>query len=94
MCWLMVVLRSSGLARICAPLAPVNPQDWSIVLVSQSKGSISKRVFVDINGIRQGMIIQSRDNSLPVLLFLHDGPGMPELFLNTTHPAGLKQDFP
>lgn len=28
-----------------------------------------------------------------VLLFLHRGPGMPEFFLNTTHPMGLEQDF-
>jgi pimeloyl-ACP methyl ester carboxylesterase len=57
------------------------------------EGSISERVFVEINGIRQGMIIQSRDIANPVLLFLHGGPGMPEFFLNTTHPSGLEQDF-
>jgi pimeloyl-ACP methyl ester carboxylesterase len=57
------------------------------------QGSISERIFVDINGFRQGMIIQSWDISLPVLLFLHGGPGMPEFFLNTTHPTGLEQDF-
>jgi pimeloyl-ACP methyl ester carboxylesterase len=57
------------------------------------KGSISERVFVDINGTRQGMIIQSTNISHPVLLFLHGGPGMPEFFLNTTHPTGLEQDF-
>lgn len=57
------------------------------------KGSISERVFVDVNGVRQGMIIQSTDISHPVLLFLHGGPGMPEFFLNTTHPTGLEQDF-
>jgi pimeloyl-ACP methyl ester carboxylesterase len=54
---------------------------------------LSERVFVEINGIRQGMIIQSVDRSNPVLLFLHGGPGMPIFFLNTTHPSGLEQDF-
>jgi pimeloyl-ACP methyl ester carboxylesterase len=39
------------------------------------------------------MIIQSTDISHPVLLFLHGGPGMPEFFLNCTHPAGLERDF-
>ena len=39
------------------------------------------------------MIIQSRDISLPVLLFLHGGPGDAGVFLNTTHPTGLEQDF-
>ena len=51
--------------------------------------SISERVFVNLNGIRQGMIIQSANPANPVLLFLHGGPGMPEFFLNTTHPSGL-----
>ena len=59
----------------------------------QIAGSISERVFVQINGVRQGMIIQSVNTANPVLLFLHGGPGMPEFFLNTTHPAGLEQHF-
>ena len=29
----------------------------------------------------------------PVLLFVHGGPGMPEYFLDRTHPTGLEQDF-
>ncbi len=57
------------------------------------KGSLSERVFIEINSFRQGMFIQSADPSNPVLLFLHGGPGMPTFFLNTTHPTGLEQDF-
>lgn len=56
-------------------------------------GSISERVTVEIGGAAQGMIIQSADPSNPVLLFLHGGPGLPEFFLETTHPTGLEQDF-
>ena len=44
-------------------------------------GSISEKIFVDINGVRQGMFIKSKDETNPVLLFLHGGPGMPEYFL-------------
>lgn len=39
------------------------------------------------------MIIQSVNPANLVLLFLYGGPGMPEFFLNTTHPTGLEQDF-
>jgi pimeloyl-ACP methyl ester carboxylesterase len=39
------------------------------------------------------MFIQSADPANPVLLFLHGGPGMPEFFLETTHPTGLSRDF-
>ena len=56
-------------------------------------GSLSERVFVMINGVRQGMIMQSTDAANPVLLFLHGGPGMPEFFLDSTHPSGLEQEF-
>ncbi|WP_178346882.1 alpha/beta fold hydrolase [Marivita hallyeonensis] len=60
---------------------------------AQIPGSISERVTVEIGGVPQGMIIQSVDPSNPVLLFLHGGPGMPEFFLQNTHPTGLEQDF-
>ncbi len=56
-------------------------------------GSISERVFINVNGTRQGMFIQSVDRSNPVILFLHGGPGIPTFFLNTTYPTGLEQDF-
>ncbi len=56
-------------------------------------GSLSERVFIDVNGIRQGMFIQSVDPKNPVILLLHGGPGMPTFFLNATHPSGLEQDF-
>ena len=55
--------------------------------------SFSERVFVNINGTRQGMIIQGTNAANPVLLILHGGPGLPEFFLETTHPTGLVTDF-
>lgn len=82
-----------GLGGILRAYSPGKPAE----LVNQAgfpiDGSISERVFVDINGTRQGMIILSTDISHPVLLFVHGGPGMPEFFLNTTHPTGLERDF-
>ena len=56
-------------------------------------GSISEKIFVNINGVEQGMIIQSVDPSNPVLLFLHGGPGMPEYFLTEQYPTGLEDHF-
>ena len=53
----------------------------------------TEKVFVRVNGVRQGMFIKSTDAAAPVLLFLHGGPGMPELFLDRTHPTGLEADF-
>ena len=56
-------------------------------------GSISEKLFVDINGVQQGMFITSTDSSNPVLLFVHGGIGMPEYFLNERHPSGLEKHF-
>ena len=55
--------------------------------------SVSEKTFVDVNGVRQGMFIKGKDVRNPVLLFLHGGPGMPEYFLDRTHPTGLYDDF-
>ncbi len=56
-------------------------------------GSISEKIRVTINGTKQGMFIEGRDATNPVLLFIHGGPGMPEYFLNQTHPSGLEENF-
>ena len=53
----------------------------------------AEKVFVAVNGVRQGMFLKSTDAAKPVLLFLHGGPGMPEYFLDRTHPTGLEDDF-
>jgi pimeloyl-ACP methyl ester carboxylesterase len=54
-------------------------------------GSISEKVFVDINGVKQGMFIKGRDIHKPVLLYLHGG--MPDYFLTRSHPTSLEDDF-
>jgi pimeloyl-ACP methyl ester carboxylesterase len=54
---------------------------------------LSEKTRVDINGVKQGMFIKSRDARNPVLLFLHGGPGMPEYFLTQKNPTGLEEDF-
>jgi pimeloyl-ACP methyl ester carboxylesterase len=54
-------------------------------------GSISEKVFVDINGVRQGMFIKGKNSDNPVLLILHGG--MPESFLTDQYPTGLEDAF-
>jgi pimeloyl-ACP methyl ester carboxylesterase len=56
-----------------------------------ARGSISEKVFTDINGVRQGMFIQGTDAAHPVLLCLHGG--LPEYFLTERYPTGLENDF-
>jgi pimeloyl-ACP methyl ester carboxylesterase len=54
-------------------------------------GSISEKIFVNINGVKQGMFIKSKDAPHPVLLYLHGG--MPDYFLTQKYPTGLEDYF-
>ncbi len=54
-------------------------------------GSISKKVFIYINGVRQGMFIKGKNIANPVLLYLHGG--MPDYFLTEKYPTGLENYF-
>ena len=54
-------------------------------------GGVSEKVFLNVNGVRQGMFIEGRDVRNPVLLYLHGG--MPEYFLTERYPTGLEECF-
>jgi pimeloyl-ACP methyl ester carboxylesterase len=54
-------------------------------------GSLSEKIYVPINGVKQGMIIKSKDVRNPVLLYLHGG--MPDYFLTQKYPTGLEDYF-
>ncbi|MGL6199326.1 MAG: alpha/beta fold hydrolase [Lachnospiraceae bacterium] len=41
------------------------------------QGSISEKVWVEVNGIRQGMFIRGENFQNPIVLYLHGGPGTP-----------------
>ena len=85
-----IAVGCGAIRRTCAALAiPRREND----VATRLTGSASEKVFVTINGVRQGMFLKSTDAAKPVLLFLHGGPGMPEYFLDRTHPTGLENDF-
>lgn len=72
---------------------PGNPVPFVDESGNPLAGSVSEKTFVDINGMEQGMFIKGKDDSNPVLLFLHGGPGMPEYFLTQNYPTGLEDYF-
>jgi pimeloyl-ACP methyl ester carboxylesterase len=53
--------------------------------------SLSEKIFPEINGVKQGMIIESKDVSNPVLLYLHGT--MPDYFLSKRYPTGFEDLF-
>ena len=60
-------------------------------LTTTVAGSVSEKVFVNINGARQGMFIKSKNAANPVLLYLHGG--LPDYFLTKPYPTGLENLF-
>ena len=51
--------------------------------------SIAEKLFLTINGVRQGMFIKGADTLNPVLLYLHGG--MPDYFLTDRYPTRLER---
>lgn len=54
---------------------------------------MAEKCFAEINGVKMGMIIRSKDIANPVLLFVHGGPGMPEYFLAEDFSTALEDHF-
>jgi pimeloyl-ACP methyl ester carboxylesterase len=88
-----LLLALLGAAALLLWISPGRPAPILDTHGNPIPGGLSERVFVEIHGTRQGIILQSADPANPVLLFLHGGPGMPQFFLNGTHPTGLEQEF-
>src|SRR6202158_3247699 len=48
---------------------------------------------IRIGGVDQYILIRGNDASLPVVLFLHGGPGMPAMYLAHAFQRELEKDF-
>lgn len=73
-------------------IQPFYDEDGQIV-----ENSIAEKVFVDINGRENGLIIRGKDIDNPVLLFISGGPGVPEYWLNEAYaeqyPNRLEEEY-
>lgn len=81
------------LTGILSAMSPGKPKPFHDENGNPLAGSLSEKILVDINGVKQGMFIQSKDIHNPVLLFVHGGPGMPEYWLTQRYPTGLEDHF-
>jgi pimeloyl-ACP methyl ester carboxylesterase len=85
---LACILILVGVLQLLSPGKPTPFVDENGSLLA---GSISEKVFVNINGVEQGMFIKSKDATHPVLLYLHGG--MPDYFLTQRYPTDLEDYF-
>lgn len=86
--FLVCVFILAGVLLAISPGKPVPFLDENGKLLEDS---ISEKIFVEINGVRQGMFIKGTDVKNPVLLYLHGG--MPDYFLTQKYPKGLEEIF-
>ena len=94
MLWIIPVLLLAVILILVGVLlinSPGKPQSYLDGSGDPLSGSISEKVFVNINGVKQGMFIKGRDVTKPVLLYLHGG--MPDYFLTQKYPTGLEDIF-
>lgn len=85
---LVCVFILGGVLLACSPGKPLPFVDEN---GKPLPGSISEKIFININGVQQGMIIKSIDMRNPVLLYVHGG--MPDYFLTQKYPTGLEDYF-
>jgi len=79
------------LLGVLLAISPGKPEPFLDENGKPLAGSISEKIFVDINGVKQGMFIKGRDVNNPVLLYLHGG--MPDYFLTQKYPTGFEEIF-
>jgi pimeloyl-ACP methyl ester carboxylesterase len=87
----VIVVLIFGLTIFLFTVSPGKPEP---IMDAQGKllpGSISEKVFININGVKQGMFIKSRNEANPVLLYIHGG--IPDYFLTQQYPTGLEEYF-
>jgi pimeloyl-ACP methyl ester carboxylesterase len=53
--------------------------------------SISEKLFLTVNGAKQGLFLKGKNRKAPILLYLHGG--MPDYFLSERYPTGLEDLF-
>jgi pimeloyl-ACP methyl ester carboxylesterase len=80
-----------GLIIILIILSPGNPKQFLDKNGNKLKNSISEKIFLDINGSKQGMFIKGNNLDNPILLYLHGG--MPDYFLTEKYPTQLEDNF-
>jgi pimeloyl-ACP methyl ester carboxylesterase len=88
-----VMICAVGLGGLLLTWSPGTPKPILDSAGGPLPGSVSEKIWVDVNGIKQGMVIRGRDVRNPVLLWVHGGPGMPDYLLTERYPPYLEDLF-
>lgn len=80
-----------GLVVTLVILSPGKPKQFVDEKGNKLANSISEKLFLDINGSKQGMFIKGKNLDNPILLYLHGG--LPVYFLTEKYPTHLEDNF-
>ncbi len=72
-------------------LSPGKPKQFLDENGNKLANSISEKIFLEINGSKQGMFIKGKNLDNPVILYLQGG--MPVYFLTEKYPTNLEDHF-
>jgi pimeloyl-ACP methyl ester carboxylesterase len=79
----IAVLSIIGIVLVCLAVIVINSPGKLSPLKdaygNEIVDSIARKQFIEIGGIQQGFFLRSENPENPVILFLHGGPGSPEL---------------
>ncbi len=90
---IIVALCLIGMVCVIIPPLGGRPEPFRDENGKIAKGSLSEKLYVDINDTKLGMFIMARDETKPVLLLLGGGPGIPEYLLEEMYPSKLAEEF-
>ena len=90
---IVVVVATLGLAGLLQVWSSGDPRPFPDAAGDPLPGSISEKIWIDVNGVTQGMVIRGRNESNPMLLWVHGGPGMPDYLLTQQYPTDLEDLF-
>ena len=89
----LVVVFMLGMGGLLRLWSPGTPRPFLDAAGRSIAGNISEKIWVDINGVKQGMVIRGENAANPVLLVLHGGPGMPDYVLTEQYPTAMEDLF-
>lgn len=72
-------------------LSPGKPKQFLDGNGKKLANSISEKIFLELNGSKQGMFIKGKNLDNPIILYLHGG--MPDYFLTEKYPTHLENNF-
>lgn len=85
---IVAIVIIGGISMKSSQIKPFLDEQGNII-----ESSIAEKIWINVNGYENGIIIRGESLNNPVLLFISGGPGVPEYWLNEYYPNDLEKYF-